>query len=535
MVKCLLTASRTQAANAGISTAGSTRYSFVGNSGIVGLHATEVFRQVAYRSPGRFSKLYVRVASNTTSAESSVTIRKNGADTGMSVSIPAATDGEFTDLTHILDIVAGDKLSAKVVSGGTGTFSLSILSVVFDADTNSVTKNILTGFNVSSATTSTFEPISGYHSAQSTTDTNSEQTIKVAGTAKNAYFHVSSNARTTNTTITLRKNQTDTAISVTYAAGETGVKEDTSNTVSYSPDDEINWEITTSTGSETMSLLILAVEYETTTSQGLVTAGTVGSAAEITLTPGTTNYLVVGGGAVEGITTESEAQMIARERFTLSNLTVRARVNTVSANSTVRLRKNGANGNQLINIGPGATGFISDNTNLDTFEVGDTLDYQIITGATGTLLTISQLAVITKAIVEQPVIGGAIGGSRQGRSPLYRTVKPKAVAVIIKLKIQLQYEVTKLTITVAIPYKNLRPRPAIKYASAIIGLREKILPLRTRPTPKPVIRTITTQVGYQVQNIQLKSACAYEVDKLITRQEQTKLRTIAINFLVSDT
>ena len=145
------------------------------------------------------------------------------------------------------------------------------------------------------------------------------------------------------------------------------------------------------------------------------------------------------------------------------------------------------------------------------------------------ILSHAQPNVFEVAVV--PLQGGR--GSAQGRSPIYRAIKPKTVAVIIKLKVQLEYEVTKLTIIVRIPYQNQRLKPVIKYASAIIGLRQKILPLRTRPTPEPIRRTITTQLGYQVQRIQLKSACAYEVDKLITAEQQNKLRILAVSFLAS--
>ena len=60
-----------------------------------------------------------------------------------------------------------------------------------------------------------------------------ESRIKVRGIAKNLYFRMGTNLRTTPTTFTLRKNKVDTALTVTYAAGETGIKEDTTNQVQY--------------------------------------------------------------------------------------------------------------------------------------------------------------------------------------------------------------------------------------------------------------------------------------------------------------
>jgi hypothetical protein len=74
----------------------------------------------------------------------------------------------------------------------------------------------------------------------------------------------------------------------------------------------------------------------------------------------------------------------------------------------------------------------------------------------------------------------------------------------------------------------------IKYASAVISFATNILPLPKRATPKPVPRLYVTQLRYEVEGIQLKSGCPYEVDKLITQEQQTRLRAIALNFLVSD-
>ena len=75
---------------------------------------------------------------------------------------------------------------------------------------------------------------------------------------------------------------------------------------------------------------------------------------------------------IEGLNTEPEAQIKARERFILKGLTVYVRANTISADSTLRLRKNGANTNQSISIPNATTGYFTvASTAQDTFDPTD--------------------------------------------------------------------------------------------------------------------------------------------------------------------
>lgn len=70
----------------------------------------------------RVSHLRVYVSANTVTATSTATVRRNGADTALTVSIPASTTGEFTDTTNSFTTTAEtDWLSLAVVAGATGT------------------------------------------------------------------------------------------------------------------------------------------------------------------------------------------------------------------------------------------------------------------------------------------------------------------------------------------------------------------------------------------------------------------------------
>ena len=114
---------------------------------------------------------------------------------------------------------------------------------------------------------------------------------------------------------------------------------------------------------------------------------------------------------IEGVTTEADAQLKVMHPCTLSNLTVYSRTNTITAASTVKLRINGAYGNQVCSIGSSAVGFVVDTTNTDVVQPGDKICLEVVTGGTGTQLTIAQLGIwtftanIVKPLSETDTIG----------------------------------------------------------------------------------------------------------------------------------
>lgn len=93
-------------------------------------NATETNRQLTLKSAGVVQKLYVR----TNSAQSGlgslvITVRKNGANTGVTVTIAAgAAAGTFTDVANTESFAAGDLISFKVVNNAAAT-SANVMEV----------------------------------------------------------------------------------------------------------------------------------------------------------------------------------------------------------------------------------------------------------------------------------------------------------------------------------------------------------------------------------------------------------------------
>lgn len=103
------------------------------------------------------------------------------------------------------------------------------------------------------------------------------------------------------------------------------------------------------------------------------------------------------GGATTAITTETASQITYESAGVLSNLFIFVATNTVSAASTFRTRKNIANGAQSTSITASTTGIFEDNANTDSVVAGDEVNYSLVTGATGTSMTISQMATLFTA------------------------------------------------------------------------------------------------------------------------------------------
>lgn len=535
MAKAILTTSRGNFAAFGTTTAGASQYWKLANSALLS-STSESTQEIPYQTPGTFSKLYVRIIANSTTAPSILMVRKNRADTTLTIPIPVGFVGELDDSVNLVTIVAGDKLDYRTVSGGTGTFTMSLISVIFDATTNCVTKFAFPHVNINASSASGYIPLSGTRSGAAATEASIEQLIKIPGVFKNAYLYVSLNPRTTASSITLRKNRVGTAITFSYAAGEAGPKEDTTNLVSYAVDDKVTWQQTTGAGTENLAITH-AIEFETTTGNGFITAGSVGATGDITVGPSVTEYYTVGGAVIEGVASEADAQMRVRERFTFSFLTLYARANTITAPSIFTLRKNGEDTALSVTIGASGVGYQVDSVHSVEFEPGDLICYKLVTGATGTQLTIAQMAVYTLP-TPTPEIIQVSGGGSQGRPPQYREVRYRDIAIaIVRVTIPLDYEVEKLSVQVRLHYTFKIERPIIKYASAVLTPIARILPLPTRPAPEPrqkqIVR-LSIPLLYEVTGLQVKAACSIQVDKLITRKQQNKIITTSINFLLSD-
>ncbi len=110
-----------------------------------------------------------------------------------------------------------------------------------------------------------------------------------------------------------------------------------------------------------------------------------------------TTYYGLAGSLDTSQSTEANAQVTVNNAFKFSQLTCNVISNSITGNSTVNLRKNAGNAGPTLSIGANATGIFNDNTDSYTAAATDAMNYQIVTGSTGTSISISFIEVYGNA------------------------------------------------------------------------------------------------------------------------------------------
>lgn len=95
---------------------------------------TEPFIQTRVPA-GQFARLWVLIWANTLNDVSIITLRKNGSDTALTVTIPAGSTTTIMDDTHTVTVAQGDLVNYKIdnTAAGVGTITLQILSMEFSS------------------------------------------------------------------------------------------------------------------------------------------------------------------------------------------------------------------------------------------------------------------------------------------------------------------------------------------------------------------------------------------------------------------
>lgn len=357
--------------------------------------AVEATVQVTSRNIGTYTKLYISVPTNTFTGTGTVRFRKNTANGNQSASIPATTTGEFQDSVNSDAVVSGDNVDYIVTTtAGANSFTVYGITTIFTAATNTVTKliqNANTAATTALASTTRFMGSAG-SALSDGTETRTQFKSRTSATVSNFYIDVLANARTSATTFGSRKNTATGNLVVSVPIAGTGVFEDTVNSDSLVSGDLFNYYSTTGAGVGAISWDANGTDFSTTNSKShCLSSGVNGAVAAAT-----TTYYPIGGDQNVNAT-ESLIQLRANVAHIASNLECHLSLNTITATSTLTFRKNGGNGNQSVSIASSTTGFFEDVVNTDTILTSDELDYQLVTGATGTSLTMNTIGYLITA------------------------------------------------------------------------------------------------------------------------------------------
>lgn len=232
-----------------------TYYLPIGGGGIEG---TEANAQVTCRRATTLSRLRAYISTNAASGTSSLKCRVNGADGNQSVSITAATTGDFEDTSNSDSVADGDEVCTSITAGGTGNMYWTVVQYETSVAT------ILMTLGSGGLSSTHYKSISGGKS--SATESDVQVPARATGLVfAQLYVNVGTNTRSVSTSYGLRKNSS-TVISVSVPASTTGIFEETSTTVtSDATTDDFNFILSAGGGGTgTISLEQLSItQYAT--------------------------------------------------------------------------------------------------------------------------------------------------------------------------------------------------------------------------------------------------------------------------------
>jgi hypothetical protein len=366
--------------------ASTTNYYYISPQFLNGGDSNDIGINTRCRSAGVYSMLYMNILSNDRGA-STFRFRKNSANGNMSLSIGASTSGEFEDILNTDSVTAGDQVCYQVVTGAGGTnFTFQIVSSVFRADVGTVVSHGSAPGGFTTASTTVYSSI-GTQSQWNATEADRQWKSKAAGTVRNFFAYVGTNARTTSSTIGNRVAGANGSMSASIPASTTGQFEDTTNSDSVSVNDMLGFYLTHGTGTGAFNIGNIRLEFFNYTNQFQFISS---PASTSTVNVSETTYFPMAG-RTEKEATESEIKTDANIPMRISNLQCYLNANTISATSTFRLRKNTANANNTVSITASTTGWFEDTTNVDEIASTDEINYQMVAGGTGTSMAITTM------------------------------------------------------------------------------------------------------------------------------------------------
>lgn len=363
--------------------------------------------QTIARISGTYSRLYIRVSTNTTTTiPATFKFRKNTANGNQVISIPVGMIGEFFTTNQSDSVVSGDLIDLQfIVANGAAAVTYDIGTIQFNSNDGTTVEHFAlppTGANQNFNGVTRFYTIAGETSGAQTIESNTQFVFRTPGTLKNFYAKVAVNSRATTTTMGTRINTANGAQSVSVGAGLTGIFEDLVHT------DAIIFgtlgDYFTTFGAEATTIQFgMGSSFVTLTNAYHFLDWSTGSL--VVLKSVTDNYPICGG-LFPG-PTESLLQTLSQIPMTLSYLGIRVTANTVTAASTLRSRINAANGNQVVSITASTTGFFEDAVNTDVLAGTEEINTQLITGGTGTSLAHAGPALLVTSPATPTIGSGA--------------------------------------------------------------------------------------------------------------------------------
>lgn len=377
---------------------------------------TQAHASVPWRGAAATAKaFYAYLTTNTTSAGGAFGLAVNGGSS-VSVSVPAATTGGFSDIGSTLSVAAGDPVAFFVTAAtGTGSLQASGVSCAFETATQATAPTGAYGPNALSVTgnTNQFFAFPTFTTTRVTTESDVYQTALESCSLSNLRVEVTANSRTASSTFTTRKNGANGGVSVSVPTVTTGVFEDTTHSDSLVAGDTFNGCVVPggASGSAALTFSNVSLKYASTTTRrtGLF-AGTA-NASPIAFAAGVTRFIpIVGRYSNSGTATAADAAVPLPFSGLVAGFGLRVSANAASTTGVLTLQKNTVDTADTISVTSATTGWLTNLSPAATFSAGDRLGLKWVNGATSTT-SIAGASVVVEA--------NLVASGRQRRALVY--------------------------------------------------------------------------------------------------------------------
>ena len=368
--------------------ASSTRFGALGGGGHVDPQTTENRVQVRIRSSYTLANMYVRVPSNTTTADSTLRSRINGANGNLVVTVGGGLTGAFQDTTNSDSPVDGDLANFQVVTPAdvlsTSLVGFTMANVSGDDTILVSNSSTMAGFTQGSDVTR-YMPMGGTNAGDIDTEANVQYTLRSSATWSNFRAFVAANSIGGTVTGRTRLNTGNGAQSVSISASATGSFEDTTNSDSPVAGDEVDYQMVTpvTLGSITWNLFQVK-------SAGTGRQVAFGHASGISLSADRFEP-IEGSGVADTSDAEASNQIAARSTFTASNLFVNVITHGASSGVDFFLRLGGANSALTLNVAASSTGLFENTTNTVDLISGNLYNHSVDHGGGAGSITFTLL------------------------------------------------------------------------------------------------------------------------------------------------
>ena len=360
--------------------------------------------EITFSKAGTLSLLAVNNLGGTNTH--TATVQANATPGALTVSFTGT--GFSEDTTHSQSIAADDEANVKYTDTGTSP-TYAWLRTVFSASSGHWYPMFAARAAgvIMDQTSSRYLPVTGSITPDGfSTIAVAEVRMKTAGEVSLLQINATVNAAVSSRTFTVYKNGSATGVTVTFSAGETGIKVSSSSAVSYVADDLLAVHIEALTATDDITITTVGVWCQSTGGAYTdVFGGYSASGADITRAASATANYTGPGGQMTALTETTAANKEWRFGFagTLTNPRVYLSANSYASDGTMRIM-NTTDGTSLtvtLTAGGGAGWYLQDTGSI-SFDASDVFVMEWDEGGASGSITVDA--------VGYTVLDGSAGG-----------------------------------------------------------------------------------------------------------------------------